>query len=95
MDIAQDIELLAMGLIPAKFNYDIKKTETIDWRKLEYNSRYKQAQFYYNKLPKAVRNLPGLYEHCEKLASYNVSPLESLLQLETGERDPKDVLYDA
>jgi len=83
MDIAQDIELLAMGLIPAGFNYDIKKTETIDWRKLEYNSRYKQPQFYYNKMPKAVRNLPGMFSYCEKMASYNVSPLESLLQLES------------
>ena len=95
MDISQDIELLAMGLIPAGFNYDIKKTETIDWRKLEYNSRYKQAQFYYNKLHKAVRNLPGIYEHCVRLAENNVSPLESLLQLESGTRDAKDVLYDA
>ena len=83
MDIAQDLELLKMGLIPAGFNYDIKKTESIDWRKLEYNNRYKQPQFYYNKLPKAVKNLPGIYSHCEKLASYNVSPLESLLQIET------------
>lgn len=87
MDISQDIELLAMGLIPAGFNYDIKKTETIDWRKLEYNSRYKQPEYYHNKLPKAVRNLPGLWEYCEKLASYNVSPLESLLQLESIRED--------
>jgi hypothetical protein len=95
MDIAQDIELLALGLIPAGLTYDIKKNNYIDWSKLEYNSRYKKADYYYNKLPKAVKNLPGLYEHCEKLASYNVSPLESLLQLETGERDARDILYDA
>ena len=83
MDVAQDLELLAMGLIPVGFTYNIKKTETIDWSKLEYNSRYKNANFYYNKLPKAVRNLPGIINHCEKLASYNVSPLESLLQIES------------
>ena len=82
MDIAQDIELLAMGLIPAGFTYNIKKTETIDWSKLEYNSRYRNPNYYYNKLPKSVQNLPGIYNHCEKMASYNISPLESLLQLE-------------
>ena len=71
-----------MGLIPAGFNYDIKKTESIDWRKLEYNSRYKNPDFYYNKLHKAIKNLPGIYAHCMRLAENNVSPLESLLQIE-------------
>jgi len=81
MDIAQDIELLAMGLIPAGFTYNIKKTETIDWRKLEY-SKHKQPDWYFNKLHKAVRNLPGIYDHCIRLAENNVSPLESLMQIE-------------
>lgn len=91
MDISQDIELLALGLIPASLSYNIKKTETIDWSKLEYNSRYKNVNYYYNKLPKAVQNLPGLYEHCDKMAVNSVSPLESLMQIETI----RDKLYDA
>lgn len=84
MDSAQDIELLSLGLIPASLNYNIQKTETIiDWAKLEYNSRYKNPNYYFNKLPKAVRNLPSMYNHCEKMALNSVSPLESLMQIET------------
>ena len=91
MDSAQDIELLALGLIPASLNYNLQKTETLDWSKLEYNARYKNPNYYYNKTPKAVRNLPGIYNHCEKMALNNVSPLESLMQIETV----RDKLYDA
>ena len=82
MDPAQDIELLVLGLIPASLNYNLKKTETIDWAKLEYNSRYKNPNYYYNKLPKAIKNLPGLYDHCEKMAQNSISPLQSLMQIE-------------
>jgi len=90
MDPAQDIELLALGLIPASLNYNLQKTETIDWAKLEY-AKYRQPMFYYNKLPKAVKNLPGIYNHCEKMALNSVSPLESLMQIETV----RSLVYDA
>ena len=91
MDSAHDVELLALGLIPASLNYNAQQKETLDWSKLEYNARYKTPEYYYNRLPKAVKNLPGLWGHCEYMAKNGVSPLESLLQIEMA----KDKLYDA
>lgn len=90
--ILVDLQLLNKGILPEKFNYDLTKTETLDWSKLVFNGRIHDPDFYYNKLPKSIQTLPNIEKFCIELAEQaNESPLEQIMRRKT---EPDHFIYN-
>lgn len=90
--ISVDLQLLNKGIIPESMNYNLSKTESLDWSKLVFNGRINDPDFYYNKLPKSIQSLPNMDKFCIELAEQaDESPLEQMLRRKS---EPDHLIYD-
>jgi hypothetical protein len=77
----QLIQQINAGILPDALNYTGEKQfEGVDVAKLQYNAFYRSYDFYINKFPKGMENLPGfekVIEHIQEKNSDN-SPLKEI-----------------
>ena len=84
MSLENIIRSLENGLVPVELDYRPREegAENIDWNKVLYNLKYHQPEFYEQKLPKELKNLP-CYDEIINLAvetNKKNSPLFEILQ---------------
>ena len=83
----QLIQQLNAGILPDELNYTNNKNfEGIDVAKLQYNAFYKSYDFYLNKFPKGLDNLPGFNKVIESIVEKNAdnSPLKEITELKSN-----------
>jgi hypothetical protein len=90
--ITVDLQLLSKNILPESMNYNITKTETLDWSKLVFNGRIHDPDFYFNKLPKSIRALPNIDKFCIELA--NEATESQLDQILRRKSEPDIFIYD-
>ena len=72
---------LNSGILPDALNYTGEKQfEGVDIQKLQYNAFYRSYDFYLNKFPKGMENLPGFGKVIEHIQEKNTdnSPLKEI-----------------
>lgn len=77
----QIIQQLNAGILPDELNYTNEKHfEGLDVAKLQYNAFYRSYDFYLNKFPKGMENLPGFEKVIEYIQEINAdnSPLKEI-----------------
>lgn len=73
--------LLKSGILPDSLNYTGEKQfDGVDLTKLQYNAFYRSYDFYLNKFPKGMENLPGFNKIIEHIQEQNAdnSPLKEI-----------------
>ena len=84
MSLENIIRSLENGLVPVELDYRPREegAENIDWNKVLYNLKYHQPEFYSDKLPKELKNLPCYDEIVDLVVekNYSNSPLKEILQ---------------
>jgi hypothetical protein len=79
MRVANTISELKKGRVPPTLFYKLaEEQDTIDWSKLQYNSRYKSPEYFKSKLPKGYEQIPGFNEIIQEIAEKAISPLEEM-----------------
>ena len=72
------IKDLQRGIIPDELNFTLQKNDGLDWDKLQYNNRYKSKEFFENKFPSGMLNLPAFDEIVERMVLNAKTPLEEI-----------------
>jgi hypothetical protein len=86
----QLLQQLNAGILPDALNYTGEKQfEGVDVAKLQYNAFYRSYDFYLNKFPKGMENLPGFEKVLEHIQEKNAdnSPLKEIEIKSTGNID--------
>lgn len=93
MDLQKLIRQLEQGICPAELNFRADAQEEINWEKVAYNTRYHSYDFYDNKFPKEIQQIPAYDKIVEMIVEKNVdnSPLKEITRL-TEEKN-KDKMY--
>ena len=71
--------MLEAGYLPASLNYNVTKTEILDYSKLDYVN-FKKPIFFFNKLHSSLQQIPGIYKYCDEIANQSLTPLQLILQ---------------
>jgi hypothetical protein len=68
------------GILPIELDYNIKENDPIDISKIQYNAFYRNYEFYQNKFPDGLQNLPGFNDYINYVveSKKNITPLEEL-----------------
>lgn len=76
------IKSLENGICPASLNFSTKPDAEIDWEKVAYNTFYHTNQFYQDKLPAELEQLPGFDKIIDLIVEKNKdnSPLKEILE---------------
>ena len=93
MDLQKLIRQLEQGICPTELSYRADVQEEIDLEKVAYNTKYHSFDFYDNKFPEEIRQMPAYDKIVELIVDKNVdnSPLKEITQL-TEEKN-KDKMY--
>lgn len=91
--IAEDLRMLENGFLPESCFYKIDTSLYIDNSKIQYNKRYKEPQYFMNKLPRGMRNMHGMDTYCQKLADEAMTPLQAMLLRQQPDPDSVISLY--
>jgi len=80
MSLAHLIKQLEHGLCPVELNFNTKAEEIIDWEKVRYNTFFKSNEFFENKFPPELQNLPAFDKIINLIADKNKdnSPLKEM-----------------
>ena len=76
------LKSLEQGICPAELNFNTKANEVIDWQKVRYNTFYKSNEFFENKFPPELENIPGFGKVVDLIVEKNQdnSPLKEITQ---------------
>jgi len=74
------IKSLEQGICPAELCFNGTATEEIDWHKVAYNTRYNNAEFFENKFPDVLTQLPAFDKIIDVIVEKNKdnSPLKEI-----------------
>lgn len=88
-EIKEINELFEMNVLPLQFNFTEANVNNhkIDWEKVKYNSFYKTPEFYLQKFPNGIQNIPGIETLIQSFINQSLSPLEELEERNTISSD--------
>jgi hypothetical protein len=80
MSLANLIKQLEQGFCPVELNFNTKADEVIDWEKVRYNTFFKSNEFFENKFPPELQNLPAFDKIIDLIVDKNKenSPLKEM-----------------
>jgi hypothetical protein len=81
--LSQILNDLDNGILPIELDYSIKENDPIDISKIQYNAFYRNYEFYENKFPNGLKNLPGFNDYINYVveSKKNITPLEELQKI--------------
>jgi hypothetical protein len=81
MSLKKINEQLQKGVLPDDFKFfETPNQDNLDWNKVKYNAFYKEYDYHFDKLPKALHNIPGIESIVEMNMNLARSPLEEILE---------------
>jgi len=82
--LSQILNDLDNGILPIELDYNIKENDPIDISKIQYNAFYRNYEFYQNKFPDGLKNLPGFNDYINYVveSKKNITPLQELESLQ-------------
>jgi hypothetical protein len=98
MSLSHLIECLEQGVVPDELNYtaEANANRELDWEKLAYNVKYNSFEYFDNKLPNDLKNIPAYDKIVDLIVDKNKdnSPLKELEQrIEESRKDNNIELY--
>lgn len=85
--VSQVLNDLDNGILPQELDFTPKEYESIDISKIQYNAFYRTYDFYQNKYPAGLKNLPGFNDYINYIveSKKDITPLKELEELQIKE----------
>ena len=82
MDFKNLLKSLENGICPAELNFSGNKEDVIDWYKVRYNTFFKSNEYFENKFPAELQNLPAFDKIIDLIVDKNKdnSPLKEITE---------------
>jgi hypothetical protein len=82
MDFKNLLKSLENGICPAELNFSGNKEDVIDWDKVRYNTFFKSNEYFENKFPPELQNLPAFDKIIDLIVDKNKdnSPLKEITE---------------
>jgi hypothetical protein len=82
MDFKNLLKSLENGICPAELNFSGNKEDVIDWDKVRYNTFFKSNEYFENKFPAELQNLPAFDKIIDLIVDKNKdnSPLKEITE---------------
>ncbi len=93
MDLSNLIKSLENGVCPAELLYKPNpETDEFDWNRVLYNLRYHDPEFYDNKFPPEIKQIPAYDKIIDLIVDKNKdnSPLKEIIERNNVEKEYTD-----
>ena len=82
MDFKNLLKSLENGICPAELDFTTNKEDVIDWDKVRYNTFFKSNEYFENKFPPELQNLPAFDKIIDLIVDKNKdnSPLKEITE---------------
>jgi len=82
MDFKNLLKSLENGICPAELDFTTNKEDVIDWDKVRYNTFFKSNEYFENKFPAELQNLPAFDKIIDLIVDKNKdnSPLKEITE---------------
>jgi hypothetical protein len=82
MDFKNLLKSLENGICPAELNFSGNKEDVIDWDKVRYNTFFKSNEYFEDKFPPELQNLPAFDKIIDLIVDKNKdnSPLKEITE---------------
>jgi hypothetical protein len=82
MDFKNLLKSLENGICPAELNFSANKEDVIDWDKVRYNTFFKSNEYFEDKFPAELQNLPAFDKIIDLIVDKNKdnSPLKEITE---------------
>jgi hypothetical protein len=82
MDFKNLLKSLENGICPAELNFSGNKEDVIDWDKVRYNTFFRSNEYFEDKFPTELQNLPAFDKIIDLIVDKNKdnSPLKEITE---------------